>query len=106
VTAGPVAPPPPPSLKKAPKITGTPAPAKTLTGSTGTWGSVDKLTYSYEWELCPGQSSSGCTAAGSTAKTLKLTTTDAGDYVMFQVTATDQEGQSTSTSVFTGQTVS
>jgi hypothetical protein len=103
---GPVAAPAPPSLKTAPKITGTLAPGKTLTGSTGTWGSVDKLTYGYEWELCPGQSPSGCTAAGSTAKTLKLTAADAGEYVMFEVTATDQEGQSASTSVFTVQKVS
>jgi hypothetical protein len=103
---GPVAGPAPPSLKSAPKITGTLVPGKTLTGSTGTWGSVDKLTYGYEWELCPGRSTSGCTAAGSTAKTLKLSSADAGKYVMFQVTATDQEGQSTSTAVFTATTVS
>jgi len=103
---GPVAAPAPPALKKAPKITGTLAPGKTLTGSTGTWSSVDKLTYGYEWEICPGQTTSGCTAAGGATKTLKLTSADAGDYVMLQVTATDQEGQSTPATVFTAQTVS
>jgi hypothetical protein len=103
---GPVKAPPPPQLRTAPVISGTLAPGDTLTGSTGSWASPDKLIYSYLWELCPSQSPSGCTPAGSTTRTLTLISYDAGDYVMFQVSATDQEGQSSSTSVFSSGPVS
>jgi hypothetical protein len=103
---GPVADPAAPTAKKAPVISGVTAPGRTLTGSVGTWSSVDKLTLSEGWELCPGQSASGCTPVGATSRTLKLTSADACQYVMFEVTAADAEGQQGSTSVFTATPVS
>jgi hypothetical protein len=103
---GPVASPGSPAVTKAAKISGTPAPGKTLTGS-ATFSSPDKLTYTYEWELCAGQSPSGCAPInGATGKTVKLTAADAGKYVDWVVTATDQEGESTTLSTYTSQTVS
>jgi hypothetical protein len=103
---GPVTSPGSPGVTKGAKISGTPAPGKTLTGS-ATFSSPDTLTYSYEWELCPGQSPSGCAPInGVTAKTLRLTAADAGKYVEWVVTATDQEGESTTLSAYTSQTVS
>lgn len=62
-SVGPVTAPAPPELKTAPVISGTLAPGNKLTGSTGSWASPDELIYSYLWELCPGQSPSGCTLA-------------------------------------------
>jgi hypothetical protein len=92
--AGPVAKPPPPTKTKAPVISGTLADGQTLRTSTGSWTSPDKLTYHYQWRLCPGASSSACTNIQSATNSFyKLTSATVGKYVTVTVTATDQEGQ-------------
>jgi hypothetical protein len=103
---GPVADPPAPSNTAPPKIKGTLVVGHTVTGTLGTWSSADHLTYTHQWDLCTSPMESSCSPINDATKTTyKLTSADAGSYLGFSVTATDEEEQSTTAPTVTSGTV-
>jgi hypothetical protein len=77
----------------APTITGTNAVGDTLTEVQGTWTNAP-TSHAYQWEHCSG-SPLACTAiSGATAQTYMVASTDAGDAIEVQETATNAGGAS------------
>ncbi len=64
-----------------------------LAANPGKWVSDSKLTYSYAWQLCTTAQVASCSPiAGARASTFRLTSAEVGQYVTVIVTATDQSG--------------
>jgi predicted RNA-binding protein with TRAM domain len=66
----------------------------TITGR-GTWTSPDTLSYGEQWERCDDTGTNCVAIPGATGFVYRLSAADVGDEVTVQVTATDQEGQTT-----------
>jgi hypothetical protein len=66
----------------------------TITGR-GTWSSPDQLSDSQQWQRCDDTGSNCVPIAGATAFVYRLKAADIGYEVTVTVTATDQEGQTT-----------
>jgi hypothetical protein len=75
--------------KIKPSISGTHKAGQTLTASTGTWASLDKIGFSYHWERCTSTGTRCSAIAGAHAKTYKLGSADVGHKVTVKVTAKD-----------------
>jgi hypothetical protein len=96
-----VANPPAPINTASPTVTGTNTEGDMLTAVNGTWSSPDTLTYVRQWQLCNAQGS--CTnLEGETYSTHRPTSADVGSVLQFRVTATDREGQSSSSIAVVG----
>jgi hypothetical protein len=90
-------PPPAPSEQSAPSVSGSALEGKTLSASTGTWlGSP--TSYAYQWQDC-NAAGEGCTNAGATGTTYKLSASDVGHTVRVVVTATNAGGSTPASSV-------
>ncbi len=88
--------PPPPANTDLPRISGTAADGLTLSVSTGTWSSPDPLSYSYQWQRCDSSGANCQNISGAIGSTYAPSAADVAQQLTAVVTATDQEGQSTS----------
>ena len=85
-----VTPPSKPVSTAAPVVSGQTVAGQTLTVSQGSW-SGSPTSYSYQWLDC--NSSGSCTPNGAaTASSYTLRSTDVGNYMKAQVTATNSAG--------------
>jgi hypothetical protein len=86
-----------PQNRAAPTITGTASEGNTLTASNGSWAN-SPTTFAYQWRQCDS-SGSGCSDInGATKKTYTLTSSDADHTIRVVVTASNADGQASSTS--------
>ena len=77
-----------------PSISGTAAVGSTLTASTGTWSGGP--TYSYQWQSC--NPSATCTNVGTNSAQYLVASSDAGNTLRVQVTASNTAGSASATS--------
>ncbi len=77
-----------------PSISGTAAVGSTLTASTGTWSGGP--TYSYQWQSC--NPSATCTNVGTNSAQYLVASSDAGNTLRVQVTASNIAGSASATS--------
>jgi hypothetical protein len=88
-----------PSNTTPPVISGTTQDGSTLTTTDGTWAGTTPLTYTYAWRRCDQNGASCSTISGATANTYVLKAVDVGTTLRVVVTATNSDGNDTSTSV-------
>jgi predicted secreted protein len=89
-----VADPPPPVNTGRPSVSGTPQEGLVLTrASTGTWSSVDTLSFTDQWERCDPNGLECAPIAGATGIVYRARSADVGSTIALAVTATDKEGQ-------------
>ena len=88
-----------PSNTTPPAISGTPKVGSTLTTTDGTWTGTNPITYTYAWRRCDEVGGSCSTISGAIAKTYDLKQADAGSTLRVVVTATNADGNTSSTSV-------
>lgn len=94
-----VAAPSAPANSSMPVISGTPQIGQTLTVSNGTWTSPSTITYTYQWLRCD-QTGGSCTAiSGATKSSYTLTSADVGHSMRARVTATNDNGSTSATTV-------
>jgi Ig domain of plant-specific actin-binding protein len=84
----------------APTITGTVAPAQTLTASTGDW-SGSPSSYAYQWSRCDSTATTCTDIAGATAATYTVTPEDTGFVLRTTVTAQNSVTSASTTSPVT-----
>jgi len=88
-----------PANTAMPVISGSPQIGQTLTVSTGTWTGPGTITYAFQWLRCD-QTGGSCTAiTGATQKSYTLTSADAGHSLRAKVTATNDNGSTSATTV-------
>jgi Ig domain of plant-specific actin-binding protein len=88
-----------PANSSMPVISGSPQIGQTLTVSTGTWNGPGTISYAYQWLRCD-QTGGSCTAiTGATQKSYTLTSTDVGHSLRARVTATNNNGSTSATTV-------
>src|SRR4051794_34483866 len=91
----------PPSNTAAPTVSGTAREGETLTAANGTWAN-DPTSFSYQWQRCNADRT-GCAAiSGATNKSYTLASADTDHRVRVLVTASNADGQSSSTSATSG----
>jgi|SRR5579859_1569528 len=94
-----VAQPTAPANSAMPVISGSPQIGQTLTVSTGTWTGPGTITYAFQWLRCD-QTGGACTAiTGATQKSYTLTSADVGHSLRAKVTATNDNGSTSATTV-------
>ena len=89
----------PPVNTAVPAITGTVQAGYTLTASTGTWTGAAPITYTYQWQRCPGATCSNI--AGATGSTYFVTSRRQRQADPVVVTATNGTGSTNATSAKT-----
>jgi hypothetical protein len=96
-TAVVLAAPPVPVNTAAPTISGNTTQGQTLSEAHGSWTNTP-TSYAYQWEDC-GTAGSNCSAiAGATNQTYTLTSSDVGDTIRVQETASNSSGASSAAS--------
>jgi hypothetical protein len=79
----------PPSNTAVPHISGTVKDTHVLTATTGTWAGSTPLTYTYQWQDCNTSGGSCSNITGATGSTYTLASSDVGDTIVVQVTASN-----------------
>jgi hypothetical protein len=85
-----------------PVITGELKVGSTLTTSNGTWTGTPAPTFTYVWQRCDENGGSCAAISGANENKYVLKNADAGSTLRSVVTATNNDGKDTSTSVPTG----
>jgi hypothetical protein len=87
----PVSLPPPPTITGSePSITGYEEAGNTLTASPGSWSGSP--TFTYQWQLCATQGSNCTNIPGATGSSYTLTSSDIGQFLRLEITATNIGG--------------
>ena len=89
--------PSPPSNTSLPTISGTTTYLQTLTASVGSWTN-SPTSYSYQWTRASTVSGTYSNISGATSQTYALTSSDVGQFLRVQVTATNSSGSASATS--------
>jgi hypothetical protein len=82
-----------------PVVTGTVAAGQQLTASSGTWTGAPPINYAYQWQGCDSNGANCVNIVGATASTYAPTSSDVGNTLAVVVTGSNNDGQSTATSV-------
>jgi hypothetical protein len=94
-----VAAPQAPASTAPPTISGTPQLGQTLTASPGSWTGPQPITLSYQWRRCDQFGGSCGDIAGAAGQTYQLTSADVGHSLRVRVTAKNQFGKTSATTV-------
>lgn len=89
---------PPPTRIGAPTISGTPQEGQTLTTSNGTWSGVVNG-YTYAWKRCNAVGDDCVPIAGASERTYRIVGSDIGHTLRVTVTASNDGGSTSATSV-------
>ena len=88
-----------PANTAPPAVSGTTSVGSTLTTTNGTWSGTTPITFTYAWQRCNATGGSCSAISGATTSTYTLQQVDAGTTLRAQVTATNADGNASSTSV-------
>jgi GH25 family lysozyme M1 (1,4-beta-N-acetylmuramidase) len=94
----PVTIPVPPSNTSPPTISGSAAPAQTLTASPGTWSGTPPLTYAYQWLRCDAAGVNCASIGGATRQAYTVVPADIAHRLVVVVTARNSAGSASATS--------
>lgn len=89
---------PAPQNTSPPTISGTPGVGDTLTATQGSWSGSGN-SYSYQYERCDSQGGACAAISGATSQTYKLGSADVGNTLRVVVTAKNDGGSTSATSV-------
>jgi hypothetical protein len=82
-----------------PTISGKAAVGELLKADNGTWSGTTPLTFSYQWRICDQNGGSCHDIAGASGNEYTLKSADQGNTIRVQVTAKNNDGTDTATSV-------
>jgi Ig domain of plant-specific actin-binding protein len=91
-----------PTNSAAPTISGTPAVGSSLSANPGTWTGTGTISYKYAWEVCGNDGNNCHPISGATAQNYTPQSSDQGNTLRVQVTATDSSASTTAGSAATG----
>jgi hypothetical protein len=92
-----------PERTASPAISGTPKQGATLTLSSGTWTGKQPITLSYQWLHCDGNGDACVDIAGATNQTYVPAAGDVGATLRGRVTAKNDDGENSATTVPTAR---
>ena len=91
----------PPSVKTQPVITGTAATGETLSVSPGSWKGTKPMSFSYRWKRCEENGSACTTISGERDPIYAIKKWDYGHRLRAVVTATNEAGSASSSTILT-----
>ena len=89
-----------PADTSPPTIAGSAQEGRTLQARTGAWSGTDPISYQYDWQRCDVQATT-CSDTGVAGDTYPVATDDVGSVLRVAVTAANDAGSATATSITT-----
>src|SRR5215213_9432604 len=83
-----------PTSTAAPTTSGAAAVGSLLSASPGTWSGTQPISYGYQWRRCDAAGGGCASVSGATAASYTVTTSDVGDTLRVDVTASNTAGSS------------